>query len=338
MSTNDPPLNFMSTNDPPEKFYGNPFYQSKEEKPDNLLRLFFSSFADGGDIINLINDSITVNQVLEYYDRSGEPEYLKASYRRLIKILLQQGTLLGKLNRIRISWNDRALKGGFRELVNTDRISVVHKEFETLVKRDIENELSKEIKGEPTAKIIDTSKRYFDLFTADSSADSFPNGTLQKSGYISYALLQILQEIQHELERRFSMKSPDYSVDPHDLFKEQYARSSLINISDANYPSEEWQNMYTGESKHIPDWGSDSIDELLKKIDWNLKITKKAIVRALGIGLCIAGCAGKVASIILVNPVLNDISIKGAAFGATMAIAPDAIPKLTEKWFPNVST
>jgi phosphoribosylformimino-5-aminoimidazole carboxamide ribonucleotide (ProFAR) isomerase len=71
---------------------------------------------------------------------------------------------------------------------------------------------------------------------------------------------------------------------------------------------------------------------LLEKIDWKPKITRKAIVRAVGIAICIAGGAGKIASIITINPILNDISIKGAVTGAALAVGAEKAPKLLEKW------
>jgi hypothetical protein len=57
----------------------------------------------------------------------------------------------------------------------------------------------------------------------------------------------------------------------------------------------------------------------------------RALVRVVGIAVCIAGGAGKVASIITVNPLLNDIAIKGMFLGATLAIAPTIAPKLASK-------
>ena len=115
------------------------------------------------------------------------------------------------------------------------------------------------------------------------------------------------------------------------LFKETYAQFSLINLSDTDHLEEEWQKKYTVSNDIAHNWQEDEIEELLKKIDFNIKNFAKAVVRIAGISICIAGAAGKIASIVTINPILNAISIKGAAFGSLFTISPESAQKILSK-------
>jgi hypothetical protein len=44
-----------------------------------------------------------------------------------------------------------------------------------------------------------------------------------------------------------------------------------------------------------------------------------------------AGAAGKIASIVAINPALNEICIKGMLIGGALAITPSSVGKLDEK-------
>jgi hypothetical protein len=73
------------------------------------------------------------------------------------------------------------------------------------------------------------------------------------------------------------------------------------------------------------------LNELLQNIDFNVKGFSKALVHICGISVCVAGTVGKIASMITVNPALNDPSVRGMVLGDALAISPNAVIKLAEK-------
>jgi len=282
------------------------------------LRILFSQFTWDAEIINIGRDAIAAYQSLEIYANLGEREHLNITRLHLTKLYLLQARLLGRIDRAIYYWYE-SVHMRFTELINVDEIKKVKSEFEKSID-DLRIEFDKSmIDSNMVLKIF---IQYFRLFTPEY----FPSKTWLKCGYVAQATKGLLRELQLELAY------PNSAERDRDLFVKEYAQAFLLDLRQSRIEQlrELWSEKYSVR-RTVPDWKEDELNDLLTKIDFNLGGFSKALVRVAGIAVCIAGAAGKVASIITVNPFLNDIAIRGMYLGAALAVAPMIAMKLASK-------
>lgn len=79
------------------------------------------------------------------------------------------------------------------------------------------------------------------------------------------------------------------------------------------------------------DWEKDTLADILKKMDFNAEKMGTAVARLSGMLVCFADALSKCASLVMVNPGLNDLAIKTMAVGGALAVSPKAISKIASK-------
>ena len=180
-----------------KKLYGKEFYQDKDWNTKDRLNFLFGSFTDEAYIINLINETIALNHILEYYDIFARSDYLKVAYSHLSMILQQQAVLLGRINRVRISWDD-SLENQFQKLVNDKEKEKIFEEYESLINRYENFEKAEEEKIKKNHSVAkDIFTMYFNLFTLEN----FPDKTLVKLYHISKSTLNIMTELIGQIDK-----------------------------------------------------------------------------------------------------------------------------------------
>jgi hypothetical protein len=103
------------------------------------------------------------------------------------------------------------------------------------------------------------------------------------------AIVDLLNELRQD---PYEYAKIEHKDDAFKKFEKEYARASLMNRSSLDWT--EWRKYYKNATyPRITIWSEDGLDDLLRKIDFNIEGFSKALVRVAGIAVCLAGAAGK---------------------------------------------
>jgi hypothetical protein len=290
------------------------------------LKILFSPFTDSAEIINYFNESQAAYNALLNYDNFAEGEYLTLTHIHIRRILIRHANFLGKVYRAKSSWTDSD-RDTLSELVNNNR-EFINSEL---------SQLEQKIQSDVTNEDLNTIRNLIQNYLIYFFDNHFPNDTWFECGYISSCLLSRYNTFAHKIAFELYPYDKRYEIlykRSEELFREEFVRASLSSLSNPSYDDllRACRRKYDAPNQQIPNWSDDDLSELLSKLDFNIKGFSKALVRICGISVLLAGAAGKIASIVTVNPSLNEVCIKGLVIGATLAISPGAAVKLAEKF------
>jgi len=286
------------------------------------LKKLFSPFTDSNKIINLFRESQAAYNSILNYENHPEGEDLIICQTHIKKILMNQADFLAGIYRAKSS-SIRLDRNLLLEIVNNNN-NFINSELSTT-----EQKISTDMTGENLDLMRNLIQNYLSFFTEKY----FPHDTWLKCGYISYALMQLYDEISYETASKFQYSDEEKGKKAEEIFREEFVKSSLTTLSGPSYDDliSACRKKYGAQDEQSPNWYEDDLTQLLTKIDFNIKGFTKALVRVCGACICVATAAGKIASVITINPVLNGICIKGFIMGAGIAIAPSSAAKLAQK-------
>jgi hypothetical protein len=111
-----------------------------------------------------------------------------------------------------------------------------------------------------------------------------------------------------------------------DSFKKEYAKFSLLRLSDIEFP-EEWYKGRDSAIEKIINEKSIMLKQLLNHIDFDIK----TIPKYCGFAIIVAGISAYVAGTINPNPIYTEHSMAGILAGATLIVKPTAAPNIFKK-------
>lgn len=271
-----------------------------------------ATLVDPSSLEVLIASSLAAYQSMVDFQRYGVNEYLKASFHHQVDVLRNLGRQAGRLQLVERNWSDK-----FQEQYNTrlrrfalrPEVSRHHHQIRMVLgPKDFE-------------QTIDLVDRYVGLVEKGTP----PQILLRKLGIISVGVIGIAQECRREIEQRRGFARLTAMPNPMREFSREFALYSGPPFEPK--VMEGWQRPYLKKEEAV-NWEEGDLSDVLEKIDFNLKKIAKGIAIACGIAVCTASTCGKIASIVIVNPVLNAISLQGLLAGAGIAVAPESAAKL----------
>ncbi len=281
------------------------------------LQSIFAESLSPSDLRALIQDSYGAYASMTSYQMYGFRSYLGASLSHQDRMIRTAGRIAGKLWTVNEHWSRSDLREYSTEL----------KRAEGDVRREIQKQaglMRGTLSEKEISQVLDLTPSYINLI----SPKSLPEAHLRKFGIVTKGLIDLAEDTS----RTYSPGEEGGEHGIRDAFIREFAVFSGRKFADTEIP-EEWNQPYSGRPDSTIDWQNDSLTELIKKADFNLKKIAKAIVIASGLAVVVASAAGKVASIFTINQLLNAVSVKGLFAGATLAVSPDASAKIVEKLF-----
>jgi hypothetical protein len=295
------------------------------ESSGESLKLLFSRFGDSAELVSPIKEAVRAHRAILDYGETGKAGYLSACLEHLDSALSVCGRNLGRFQYLKNGWTQE-LGGTYAMAVTNEKGKILY-EFDHVANR-MKRMLDKsDFEG---AKML--PRRALDAFFRE---DFNPNTIFGKLGYVTEGLIRVANEIWWENFNRTRSNWPAYAYDeivyrtegPYADFVARVRREWMLH-SGTSYQSTEFPENWTSQDF---EWGEGDLGRLLERIDFNGKSIATAIVRIVGISVCIAGGAGKVASVLLVNPALNSISLNAMLAGGALAVSPSAAEKIAEK-------
>jgi|RhiMetdeSRZDD1v2_1073273.scaffolds.fasta_scaffold1133975_1 hypothetical protein len=135
------------------------YFPGSDNPEFNHLKILFSPFTDGADIINLFKESQGAYFSLGYYDSLGESGYLTLCHMHIKRILMEQAKFLGKVYRAKSNWTDLD-NNLFRHVVTNSR-EMINSELSRL-----KQEMPEEIRDIDLDIISKITRNNLDFFTS----------------------------------------------------------------------------------------------------------------------------------------------------------------------------
>lgn len=289
----------------------------------DVLRFLLSPFAEHMEIMRIPGQITRVHYALTGYRDTGLSEYLTIALSHMISLIEIGGIFAAKLRVLEKLWTQESAEI-FASQMGDSFQNIVNELASTL-------KVARDLFPETDAPAVQAfCKKYVQLIASFELSEKFPSNARRKVGVPLYGLIQTANEIRSELVRRrkdeLGLDSGFYDANlpkPEEILRRRYS-----SLADESF----FETVIPKDSISDIAWGEDEIEDLLEKIDFNDAAIGKAVVRVGGCLVCIAGTLGKIASVVTVNPILNDISIKAMVVGGAFAVSPSVASKLAQKF------